>query len=87
MNLCIFSRPGEVRGESLLLVDGPLYPRRTRRWRWDPDASAGKGGELRGGTDQNVDRLHRRDDPEVDHQHRPLQVLVQHYVSCNTRLD
>lgn len=87
MNLCIFSRPGEVRGESLLLVDGPLYPRRTHRWRRDPDASAGKGGELRGGADQNMDRLHRRDNPEVNHQHRPLQVLVQHYVSCNTRLD
>lgn len=87
MNLCILLRSGEVRGESLLLVDGSLYSRCTHRWGGDPDASAGEGGELRGGTDQNMHRLHRRDHPKVNHQHCPLQILVHHYVSCNTRLD
>lgn len=62
-----FLRSGEVWGQSLLLVDGSLYPRCTRRRGRDTDASVGQGGELRGGTDQNMDRLHGRDDPEVDH--------------------
>ena len=79
----VFLRSGEVRGEPLLLVDAPLYPRRAHRRGGDPDTSAGKRGQLRGGADQDVHRLHRGDDPEVHHQHRPLQILIHHNVSCS----
>lgn len=60
-------RSGEVGRKSLLLVDGSLYSRRAHRWGRDADASAGEGGELGGGADQNMHRLHRGDDPQVDH--------------------
>lgn len=76
------SRSGEVWGQPLLLVDGSLYAWRARRRGADTDAATGEGAELRRGADQNVHCLHGRDDPEVHHQHRPLQVLVHHNVSC-----
>lgn len=63
----VFLRSGEVRREPLLFIDGPLYSRRAHRWGWDTDASTGQGGEFRGGADQNMHRLHWRDDSQVDH--------------------
>lgn len=63
----LFLPSGEVRGQALLLVDGPLYPRCTHWWGGDPDAPTGEGQELGRGADQYVDCLHRRDDPKVNH--------------------
>lgn len=77
-------RSGEVWRESLLLVDGPLHSRRAHGRRRDTDASTGQGGEFRGGADQNVHRLHWRDEAQVDNQHCPLQILIHHNVAWQT---